>query len=115
MNNFKNKHSFNKRKEESCEIIKKYPERVPVIVQKHHSSDLPDTDKCKFLVPKDLTISQFHYIIRKRIELDPSQTLFMMIDNSLVSGSTLLSSTYEDKKDPDGFLYVTYTNENTFG
>lgn len=27
----------------------------------------------------------------------------------------LMSSVYEEKKDDDGFLYVTYSGENTFG
>lgn len=26
-----------------------------------------------------------------------------------------MSSIYDDKKDADGFLYVTYSGENTFG
>lgn len=26
-----------------------------------------------------------------------------------------MSEIYEDKKDPDGFLYITYTEENTTG
>lgn len=27
----------------------------------------------------------------------------------------LMSAVYEEKKDDDGFLYVTYSGENTFG
>lgn len=29
--------------------------------------------------------------------------------------AALMSSIYEDHKDDDGFLYVTYSGENTFG
>ena len=114
-NTFKNKYSFEKRSQESKTIKEKYIDRIPVIVQKHHDCDLPDVDKCKYLVPKDMTMSQFMFFIRKRIRLDSSQTLFFTINHDLVSSSTLLSSVYHDRKDDDGFLYVTYTNENVFG
>jgi hypothetical protein len=29
--------------------------------------------------------------------------------------AALMSSVYEDHKDEDGFLYITYSGENTFG
>lgn len=28
---------------------------------------------------------------------------------------TLMAQAYEQKKDPDGFLYITYTEESTLG
>ena len=62
-----------------------------------------------------MTMAKFIFIIRKRINLEPSQSLFIMINNSMVVGSRLISDVYDDMKDEDGFLYVTYTSENTFG
>ena len=59
MEQFKNKYSFNKRKDESESVIKKYPDRIPIIVQKRASTKLPDVDKCKYLVPKSMSITQF--------------------------------------------------------
>ena len=115
MNNFKNKHAFNKRKEESDNIIEKYPDRIPIIVQKHGTTELPDIDKCKYLVPKNMGITQFSFIIRKRIKLDSSQAIFITINNKLVGSSKTISEIYHDEKDDDGFLYVIYTGENTFG
>ena len=112
MNNYKNKNSFSKRKNESKNVIKKYPDRLPIIVQKYHSSELPDIDKVKYLVPKDMTMSQFTFIIRKRISLEPSQAIFITVNSSLVTSSKLLSELYMEEKDDDGFLYITYTNEN---
>jgi hypothetical protein len=32
-----------------------------------------------------------------------------------VPAAALMSSVYEDHKDEDGFLYITYSGENTFG
>ena len=93
----------------------KYPDRYPIIVEKHSSCNLPDIDKCKYLVPKDMTMSQFTFVIRKGIQLDASQTIFIMVNNGLVIGSQLIIEAYENLKDEDGFLYIVYSAENTFG
>ena len=114
-NNFKKKYSFEKRSQESNTIKEKYPDRVPIIVQKSKASDLPEVDKCKYLVPKDMTMGQFLFVIRKRIKLDPSKALFIMVNDGLVTGSRNISIVYEDHHDEDGFLYIVYTAENTFG
>ena len=103
------------RKEESKKIRTKYPDRIPIIVEKVHNSDITEIDKKKYLVPADLTMGQFQYVIRKRIKLDQTQALFIFINNTLPTTSTLISQIYEDKKDEDGFLYITYSSENTFG
>ena len=112
---FKRKNSFEKRYQESKNILAKYPERIPIIVEKYEGCELPEIDKLKYLVPKDMTMPQFIFVIRKRIKLTPSQTLFVMVNNTLVGSSKLISEIYDELKDKDGFLYVTYTNENTFG
>lgn len=53
------KTSPEKRKLEAERIRSKYPERVPVICERDARSDIPDIDKKKYLVPADLTVSQF--------------------------------------------------------
>tara|TARA_Y100000389_G_scaffold204184_1_gene255440 strand:- start:1603 stop:1956 length:354 start_codon:yes stop_codon:yes gene_type:complete len=112
---FQSKHRFSKRCEESSKIMEKYKDRIPIIVLKHKSCELPTIDKHKYLVPKDMTFSQFIFVIRKRIHLDPSQCLFTSVNNQLVNSSSLVSDIYGHSKDKDGFLYVVYTSENTFG
>jgi len=42
---FKAEHDFDKRKEVAEKIRSKYPERIPVIVEKAPKSDAPDIDK----------------------------------------------------------------------
>ena len=108
-------HPIEERIKESRKISLKYPTRVPIIVEKSFKCDLQDIDKKKYLVPKDMTMGQFVFVIRKRIKLDTSQALFVMVNNSLESSNKLLGEVYDDKADKDGFLYITYTSENTFG
>ncbi len=113
---FKKKFRQDERASESERIRIKYPDRIPVICEKAQGkSTTPDIDKNKYLVPCDLTIGQFLYVIRKRIKLPPESALFLFVNGSIPSASMLMSSIYENEKDPDGFLYITYAQENTFG
>lgn len=113
--NYKKKNNFEKRSKESENVLNKYPDRIPIIVERSKKCTFDDIDKSKYLVPKDMTMGQFTYIIRKRIKLDPSQTIFISVNGTLSSSTEIVSNVYDDKKDEDGFLYVCYTNENTFG
>jgi len=112
---FKAEHDFDKRKEVAEKIRSKYPERIPVIVEKAPKSDAPDIDKKKYLVPADITVGKFVYEIRKHMKLNPEQAIFLFVNDTLPPTAALMSQIYEKNKDEDGFLYVTYSGENTFG
>tara|TARA_B100000900_G_C20119787_1_gene529417 strand:+ start:198 stop:545 length:348 start_codon:yes stop_codon:yes gene_type:complete len=115
MSDFKETNTFEKRQNESKRIRSKHPDRIPIIVNKCKGDRLPDIDKQKYLVPNEMSIGQFMYIIRKRIKLDPNQALFVMVNKTLQSSSRSVVDIYEDCCDDDGFLYLTYSSENTFG
>eukprot|EP00956_Cyclotella_meneghiniana_P041361 scaffold224155_cov66-Cyclotella_meneghiniana.AAC.3 len=108
---FKEEHPLEKRTSEAERIRSKYPDRVPVICEKADRSDIPDIDKKKYLVPADLTVGQFHYVIRKRIQLAPEKALFLFCSNTIPPNAALMSTVYEEQKDEDGFLYVQYSGE----
>ena len=115
---FKEKFTEEERIEEANKILKKYEDRIPIIVEKYNGSrsDLPTIDKNKFLVPSDITMGAFTYIIRKRIRLEPHQAIFLFVSNSTIpSSSSLISEIYKTYQDKDKFLYLQYTGENTFG
>jgi GABA(A) receptor-associated protein len=112
---FKNDYDENSRFQESKKILLKYPTRIPIIVEKHEKCQFEEINKKKYLVPKNMPMNQFIFIIRKRIKLDPSKTLFVMVNDSLASSAELLGDIYETKKDTDGFMYIKYSSENTFG
>ncbi|KAF5729860.1 autophagy-related protein 8f [Tripterygium wilfordii] len=54
-----------------------------VIVEKSERTDIPNIDKKKYLVPADLTVGQFVYVIRKRIKLSAEKAIFIFVDNVL--------------------------------
>jgi len=115
MNDFKSTVSLEKRIEESKRILDKYPERIPVICEQAKGGKLNNLTKFKFLIPKELTMGQFIYVIRKKIKLDSNQAIFLFINNKLIPTAELMSNIYEDEKDEDFFLYISYSAESTFG
>jgi len=114
---FKKTHSLEERRKECEKMRTKFADRVPVIVERVVNSDLPQLDRKKFLVPKDIIFGQFLSIIRKRVNISSSTAIFTFVgDNQAMTvSSATMNQTYEENKDEDGFLYVFYTGEDTFG
>jgi len=116
MSTFITKHSFDERKKESIRVLKKYDHRIPIIIEKsEHCTNIPKLDKIKYIVPNDLTFGQFIYIIRKRLQLSPEKALFIFNNNTLFPSSENIGTIYHTYKHEDGFLYMSYSAENTFG
>ncbi|KAI3440959.1 Autophagy-related protein [Psidium guajava] len=115
MISFKDEFTFEERLDESRDIIAKYPNRVPVIVEKYSRSKLPDMEKRKFLVPRDMSVGQFIHILSGRLRVAPGKALFVFVNNTLPQTASLMNSVYESFKDEDGFLYMYYSSEKTFG
>lgn len=114
-NDFKKKFNFEDRRIEAIRIMEKYPNRIPVIVERVKNTNINPIDKHKFLVPCELTVGQFAYIIRKRVKLKPEDAIFLFVNNTLPPTSSLMSSIYEEHKDQDLFLYLCYSGESVFG
>jgi GABA(A) receptor-associated protein len=71
--------------------LTKYPDRIPVIVEKAARSTLPEIDKKKFLVPGSMLCGEFKYIIHKHLTqqlagtmdaLSAEQTLYLFVRNT---------------------------------
>jgi GABA(A) receptor-associated protein len=117
--------SFEKRAAEARRILNKYPDRIPVIVEKAVRSTLPDIDKKKFLVPGTMLCGEFKYIIHKHLQqqtqaatqsaISAEQTVYLFIKNTPPRTGALMSELYESSRDEDGFLYMEYSAENTLG
>lgn len=112
---FKTKHTLEKRTEESKKILNKYADRIPIICEVFPKKGSFALDKSKYLVPLDLTLGQFVYVVRKRIKIPPEKAIFLFINGLLPATSTVMSSLYKDNKNEDGFLYIGVREEATFG
>jgi GABA(A) receptor-associated protein len=47
--------------------------------------------------------------------LQPEKAIFLFINGSIPISSQMLGNIYELNKENDGFLYIVYSFENTFG
>jgi GABA(A) receptor-associated protein len=101
----------------SQKIINKYPSCVPVIIRKNPTDrKLIQIEKEKYLIPKNLMVSEVVCIIRKHIKIAPEQAIFIFVKGStLVPNNNTIAEVYETYKADDEILYITYTSENTFG
>lgn len=115
MNNvqFIKKFSLEERRDQAVRIKRRYPDRVPIIV--NTGEGVPELDKQKYLVPRDLKSCEFMCVIRKRITMASTESLYMFFNNKLVESSAVLGKVYENNKSDDDFLYVNICVENTFG
>lgn len=96
-------------------IHRKYPNHVCVFVKASgRSSDLPPLDKHKYLVPKDLTVGSFLFMIRKRMSLPADKALFIFVNNTIPTSSSTLAELYA-QHGSEGYLRVVYAGESTFG
>ena len=112
---YKKEKPFEDRLQESTKVKGKYSNKVPIVVTKTQNCKLPDIDRNKYLVSDDMVLSQFLYTIRKRIKLESSEALFFFIGDVVPNNSVSIGELYNLHKDKDGFLYITYNSENTFG
>ncbi|XP_026136592.1 microtubule-associated proteins 1A/1B light chain 3C [Carassius auratus] len=114
---FKLKKCLATRKDEVCTIRSKFPNKLPVIVERYlREKKLPLLDKTKFLVPHELTLGQFLSLLRSKIALEASQALYLLISGKNTSClSASMGEVYSQFRDPDGFLYITYASQDMFG
>lgn len=97
-------------------ILEKYPDRVPLIIQPSKTDrDAYPIDKSKYITPRDLTLLQLQQIIRKRIHFPAEKAMFIFINNKIYPITSVIGPVYDTNKDTDGFLYITYCQESTFG
>jgi hypothetical protein len=104
----------------AARIIAKYPGRVPICIDPAPNARVPTIDKRKFLVPRDFTMGQMIFTIRKRMELNATQAIFVYImqkgkQEVLAQTSATMGDIYDKYQEADGMVYLQYASENAFG
>ena len=110
------KYSFEDRLSKSRELKSKYPDRIPIILERSRSSPIPDAIKSRFMILKDLTVGQLILMIRRDIKIDQHKAIFIYVNNEHIPHtSNTIDDIYKRYSDDDGFLYITYCAEDVFG
>lgn len=125
---YRRKHSAEYRRSESEDIRTMHPDRVPIIAEMHPTSRdalLGDRDvpvRYKYLVPLDMNVANFLVVLRGRMQIPPDQALYLFVTDPggrrtrLITGGQMFSAVYaRNKSAEDGYLYVVYAAETTFG
>ena len=94
------------------DIIKLHKNKVPLIIAEESNIEL---SKTKFVVPRDLTVGQFHCIIKKYTIVSSKDSIILFINNKLPVITDTIGNLYDLHKTDDNFLYITIKKENTFG
>ena len=112
---YKESRALHDRCSESRTMLNRFTDRLPVIIEPR-DTNTPRIDKRKYRAPKELMTSQLIYVVRRRLKLRAEEAVFFFHGNrTLVSPSATVADVYSRYADDDGFLYLTYSMENTLG
>ena len=114
---FKKNNDLITRKKDCQRTLEKYPDRIPVICEKDPNSKIDTISKSRYLCPLDMNVSQFTFIIRQKLNLSETSSLFLLVGGkNTITGNLTMLEVYQSYKDKeDGFLYITYASEIIWG
>lgn len=108
-------YSLTQRQEKSKSVRAKYPNKIPCIVSAIDSKENPEIDNNQFLVEKSVLLGTFLNVVKKRLIMKQSDALFLFIKGCIPVMTKTMQEIYNDYADNDGFLYLDYSIESTFG
>lgn len=108
MNNYERTTTFSNRLNLARGIMRKHYGKVPIIVEGKNVIN-------KTIVPRNMKFGEFIKCISERNLYDPNKTLIFLINKQLFPHDLIMGELYDDYKSKDEFLYVTWTEESSFG
>jgi microtubule-associated protein 1 light chain len=116
--------SLDERQTKYMNLRKKYPDRFAFVIDRADSKG-PEIDSHLFLVPSSTVLSTLQIILRSRVKLNQTNSLFLFVTtfnneektNSIVLSqpSKSISQIWKQYASNDGFVYIVYALENAFG
>jgi GABA(A) receptor-associated protein len=110
------KYTPEQRLEESKKMREKYSNRIPILVESKCDHIDNTNIQHKYLVPEDMTLAHFAFVVRSRISLKREESIFLLVSTkqTLVPSSQSIGQIHKTYNE-NGFLYITLMKENTFG
>ena len=94
---------------------------MPTVIEPQTTSQPSRLDQnkyatCRFLIPAMYTFHEFVQVLRRRMDLQASESLWLELGGSSAPPAEyMMYKVYETYKSADGFLYVKYSSEATYG
>ena len=120
MNRFIEK-DIKERKDEFEKLLQtdKAKDKLPIICEPGKGSkfDKEDMKPLKLLCHRQMKMSKLHFSIRQRIKhLNKYEGIFLLVGNTVPPINDTVGNIYNlHKNKDDGFLYINFTPETTFG
>ncbi|KAF1740681.1 hypothetical protein MXB_1332 [Myxobolus squamalis] len=54
-------------------------------------------------------------MLRQKMNINENQAIFLFVGNTIPELSAIMDNIHHKYKDSDGFLYMSYTGEETYG
>ena len=117
--NYKKEFTKKERIQNSAKLLEENEGKIPIICEKDPNSEMKTLLKTKFLIKRQITVQQFIHTIRKKLEMDSYEALFLLANckNKKIAlvGNVSFGDVYDNYKHDDGFLYLIYSNEKIWG
>uniref|UniRef100_A0A1I7ZBI5 Autophagy-related protein n=1 Tax=Steinernema glaseri TaxID=37863 RepID=A0A1I7ZBI5_9BILA len=114
---YKERKTLGQRRRLFEEISRNNPGKIPVIIERLNGErPLPNIDRAQFLVAESTTIAELCSVIRRRLQLTANQSIILYVNDKVMPGvMTPMWKLHQAEKGEDGFLYINYCGQATFG
>lgn len=112
MSAYQTKNTVEARRAECASVLAKHPGMLPIVIECAASQDGKASITA---LPRDATVVQLEAAVRDVAELGNTRSLTLVIGDSTPAATTVLGDLFDYCKHEDGFLYVTYSVEQTLG
>jgi len=113
MSIFKQRYDLEKRRRIAQDILTKFPNYVPVIVE---STDKKTKQRSsRYLLDGETSVTRLIYEIRSQLNIDYHQSLFFFVHGTMLPTTLSMATIYDRYHESDGLLYINYGSESTFG
>ncbi|CAD8185503.1 unnamed protein product [Paramecium pentaurelia] len=115
---YKDNNSFEERKEKFQIYQQKHPTKIPLIIERHPKCTLKLLDRPEVLIDETQKGTKLLQILQEKLQENSKNCsifIFYTNTNTQFPLESQMKEAAQNHKDEDGFLYLTYNNQETLG